>query len=179
MTEPSKKVALVTGGNRGIGKAIALRLAGNGIEVILTYRSNEQEARDVIAEIQGSGGRAAALRLDLSEIERFDLFLDGLNALLRDAFGTDRIDYLVNNAGFGKAIPIDDLTEEDFDAFVDVHFKSVVFLTQKALRRMNDGGGVVFVTAAADRYNVPATSARSWPCCAATKRDGSRASGSR
>jgi NAD(P)-dependent dehydrogenase (short-subunit alcohol dehydrogenase family) len=154
MTEPSKKVALVTGGNRGIGKAIALRLAGNGIEVILTYRSNEQEARDVIAEIQGSGGRAAALRLDLSEIERFDLFLDGLNALLRDAFGTDRLDYLVNNAGFGKAIPIDDLTEEDFDAFVDVHFKSVVFLTQKALRMMNDGGGVVFVTAAADRYNV-------------------------
>ncbi|HEX4347928.1 MAG TPA: SDR family oxidoreductase [Vicinamibacterales bacterium] len=155
MTESTNKSALVTGGNRGIGKAIALKLAGNGVDVILTYRSNEQEARDVVDEIRGSGGRAAALWLDLSEIERFDSFLDDVSALLRDMFGKDRIDYLINNAGFGKAIPIDDLTEKDFDVFVDVHFKGVVFLTQKALRRMNDGGGVVFVTAAADRYNVP------------------------
>lgn len=155
MTEPTNKAALVTGGNRGIGRAIALKLAGNGADVILTYRSNEQEARDVVDEIRDSGGRATALRLDLSEVERFDSFLDDVSALLRDTFGKDRIDYLINSAGFGKAIPINDLTEEDFDAFVDIHFKGVVFLTQKVLRRMNDGGGVVFVTAAADRYNVP------------------------
>jgi NAD(P)-dependent dehydrogenase (short-subunit alcohol dehydrogenase family) len=155
VTEPTNKAALVTGGNRGIGRAIALKLAGNGADVILTYRSNEQEARDVVDEIRDSGGRATALRLDLSEVERFDSFLDDVSALLRDTFGKDRIDYLINSAGFGKAIPINDLTEEDFDAFVDIHFKGVVFLTQKVLRRMNDGGGVVFVTAAADRYNVP------------------------
>ncbi len=149
------KVALVTGGNRGLGKDIALSLARMGMAVALTYNVNRQEADDVVGEIEASGGKALALQFDVSDVASFDAFLERLTAAMRASFGADRIDFLVNNAGIGRAIPIDQLTEHAFDTFSDVHFKGVLFLTQKALRMTNDGGGVVFVTAAADRYNVP------------------------
>ena len=96
------KVALVTGGNRGIGKDIALMLARNGIGVILTYRSNEQEALGVVREIQEAGGRSVALPFDLSAFARFDAFLGDVSERLQETFGQTRLDYLVNNAGFGK-----------------------------------------------------------------------------
>ncbi len=156
---PSKKVALVTGGSRGIGKDIALTLANVGVGIVLTYKSNKTEGDRVAEEIEASGGVALALQLDVATTSSFDAFLDRLKALLLERFGTEKIDFLVNNGGFGKAIPIDSLNESEFDSFVDVHFKGVVFLTQKALKMMNNGGGVVFITAAADRYNVPAYAA--------------------
>ena len=155
----SKKVALVTGGSRGIGKDIALSLAKMGIGIVLTYQSNQTEGHRVAEEIQAFGGAAVALQLNVATTSSFDTFLDQLKALLPEKFGTEKIDFLINNGGFGKGIPIDSLNESEFDSFVDVHFKGVVFLTQKALRMMNDGGGIVFVTAAADRYNVPAYAA--------------------
>ena len=152
----AKKIALVTGGNRGLGKDMALSLARKGMDVVLTFNSNPAEGEAVADQIRGLGGRAAALRFDLTDIAAIDGFIDQVKAVLRDTFGgAERIDFLVNNAGIGRAIPIDHLTEADFDTFANVHFKGVLFLTQKALRMMNDGGGVVFVTAAADRYNVP------------------------
>jgi NAD(P)-dependent dehydrogenase (short-subunit alcohol dehydrogenase family) len=157
MTTGTKKIALVTGGNRGLGKDMALSLARAGLDVVLTFHSNPAEGQAVVDEIRALGGRATALRFDLADIAAVDGFIDRLTAALRDEFGgAERIDFLVNNAGMGRAIPIDQLTEADFDAFANVHFKGVLFLTQKALRMMNDGGGVVFITAAADRYNVPA-----------------------
>ncbi len=122
---------------------------------MLTYQSNKTEGNRVAQEIVASGGVAVALQLDVALSSSFDTFLDQLKAVLSDKFGTETIDFLISNAGSGKAIAIDSLTESDFDSFVDVHFKGVVFLTQKTLRMMNDGGGVVFITAAADRYNVP------------------------
>ncbi|MBU1378328.1 MAG: SDR family oxidoreductase [Alphaproteobacteria bacterium] len=152
----SRKIALVTGGNRGLGKDMALSLARMGMDVVLTFKSNAAEGEAVADEIRALGGRAAALRLDLSDIGALDGFVDRVKATLRDTFdGAQRLDFLVNNAGIGRAIPLDSLTEADFDAFAGVHFKGVLFLTQKTLRLMNDGGGVVFITAAADRYNVP------------------------
>jgi NAD(P)-dependent dehydrogenase (short-subunit alcohol dehydrogenase family) len=150
------KTALVTGGNRGLGKDIALSLARMGVAVVLTFNTNQAEGDEVVEEIRGQGGRAAALRLDLTDIPAIDGFVDRVRSVLRDAFGgAERLDFLVNNAGIGRAIAIDQLTEADFEAFADVHFKGVLFLTQRTLRIMNDGGGVVFITAAADRYNVP------------------------
>lgn len=152
----TRKIALVTGGNRGLGKDMALSLARMGMDVILTFNSNPAEGEAVAAEIRGLGGRAVALRFNLSDIAAIDGFIDQIKTVLREAFdGAERIDFLVNNAGIGKAVAIDALTEADFDTFASVHFKGVLFLTQKALRMMNDGGGVVFITAAADRYNVP------------------------
>ncbi len=120
-----------------------------GIGVVLTYHSNQTEGERVAEQIQASGGAAVALQLDVAVTSSFDTFLDQLKVMLPDKIGTEKMDFLINNAGFGKGIPIDSLTETDFDSFVDVHFKGVVFLTQKALRMMNDGGGVVFITAAA------------------------------
>ena len=152
----TRKIALVTGGNRGLGKDTALSLAAAGMDVVLTFHSNAAEGEAAAAEVRALGARAAALRFDLADIAGIDGFLDRLKAVLHESFGgAGRIDFLVNNAGFGKGIPIDQLTEADFDAFMNVHFKGVVFLTQKSLRMMNDHGGVVFITASADRYNVP------------------------
>lgn len=153
--EAPGKVALVTGGNRGIGKDIAFALARAGTDVVVTYRSNEEEALSVVEDIRRIGRRSAALRLDLGQMVDLDGFIDACGAVLEREFGTNQLDYLVNNAGFGKTIPIEKLTFEDFDSFNDVHFKGVVFLTQKALAMMRDDGGVVFITAASDRYNVP------------------------
>ncbi len=136
----NKKVALVTGGSRGLGKDIALSLARMGVGIVLTYHSNKTEGERVAEEIQASGGKAIALSLDVSITASFDTFFDSLRVVLPEKFGTEKIDFLINNAGFGKAIPIEKLTEPDFDRFVDVHFKGVVFLTQKALAIMNDGG---------------------------------------
>lgn len=155
-SDQTKKIALVTGGNRGLGKDMALSLARAGMDVVLTFNSNRAEGEAVVEEIRALGGRAAALAFDLTDIAAIDGFIDQLTAVLRDSFGgAERIDFLVNNAGVGRSIPIDQLTEADFDLFANVHFKGVLFLTQKALRMTNDGGGVVFITAAADRYNVP------------------------
>jgi NAD(P)-dependent dehydrogenase (short-subunit alcohol dehydrogenase family) len=155
-SDKSRKIALITGGNRGLGKDMALSLAALGMDIVLTFNSNPAEGEAVAGEIHARGGRAAALHLDLSDTPALDGFMERLKAVLGEAFdGAQRLDFLINNAGIGKPIPIDLLTEADFDAFSGVHFKGVLFLTQKVLRIMNDGGGVVFITAAADRYNVP------------------------
>jgi NAD(P)-dependent dehydrogenase (short-subunit alcohol dehydrogenase family) len=150
------KVALVTGGSRGIGRDIALSLASKGIDVVLTYQTRAEAAQQVVAEIERMGSRAAALQLDMSNVASLDPFMEQLDAVLNARWNTRSLDYLVNNAGMGAQVPIADITEEVFDSFLNVHFKGVVFLTQKCLARMNDGGGVVFITAAATRFVVPA-----------------------
>ena len=154
-TNSKSKVAIVTGGNRGLGKDIALSLARRGTDVILTYNTNQQEGEKVVEEITSLGRKAVGLSLDVSKVKSFNEFLGQVRLVLRDNWNTDKVDYLINNAGIGKAIPIKDLTEEDFDTFLNIHFKGVVFLTQKILEMMNDGGGIVFITAAGDRYIVP------------------------
>ena len=136
----SGKVALVTGGGRGLGKAIALSLADMGIGIVLTWHSNGEAADGVVGQIRASGGKAAALQLDVAVTTSFDDFFDRLREVLQREFGATSIDFLINNAGFGQTIPIAELTEADFDRFVNVHFKGVVFLTQKALAMMNDDG---------------------------------------
>src|SRR4051794_20995698 len=94
-----KKIALVTGGSRGLGKNSALSIAAKGIDVILTYHSKKDEALAVVAEIEKLGQRAAALQLDTSDIKSFDGFFGKVTEVLQQKFGTDRFDFLVNNAG--------------------------------------------------------------------------------
>lgn len=151
----TRKIALVTGGSRGIGRDVALSLARSGFGCVLTYLNGKDQADAVIGEIEALGGSAAALPLNLADTSGLPDFRQRLVATLADRFGTDRLDALINNAGFGKTIPIQDLTEVEFDTFVDVHFKGVVFLTRTVLEIMRDDGSVVFITAGADRFNVP------------------------
>ena len=128
---PSKKVALVTGGSRGIGKAIALTLANAGVGIVLTYKSNKTEGDRVAEEIEASGGVALALQLDVATTSSFDTFLDQLKALLLERFGTEKIDFLINNGGFGKAIPISlwSLSLKSYSLLVLLQKRSILWIT--------------------------------------------------
>ncbi len=157
--EKKNKIALVTGGSRGLGKDMALRLAENGLDVILTYNSKADEAQNVVAQIEQGGQKAAALQLNTGELKSFDAFIDQLKKTLIDKFGTDKIDFLVNNAGIGGYKLIEEVTEDFFDELLNIHFKGVYFLTQKTLPLINDGGGIVNVSSGLTRVSLPRSSA--------------------
>src|SRR5882757_2619677 len=146
MKNNNRKIALVTGGSRGLGRDMALRLAEKDIDVIVTYRSQEAEAKKVVAQIEQSGAQAAALELNTGFIKSFDSFSTQLQGLLRDKFKRERLDFLVNNAGQGGYSAISEVTEAFFDDLLNVHFKGVYFLTQKLIPLLNDGGGIVNVS---------------------------------
>jgi len=149
------KIALVTGGSRGLGKDMALALAAKGLDVILTYQTNAEDAAEVVREIEASGKQAAALPLNLLEIKALDGFVASLEQLLADRFEGRKLDFLVNNAGMGATIPMAQATEEQFDDFLNVHFKGVYFLTQKTLPMLNDGGGIVNISTGTTRFSNP------------------------
>ncbi|WP_064197563.1 MULTISPECIES: SDR family NAD(P)-dependent oxidoreductase [Emticicia] len=149
------KIALVTGGSRGLGKDMALSLAKKNIDVILTYNSNQTDAEEVVKAIEDSGQKAVALKLDVGDIKSFDVFLRQVSAVLESKWQTSTFDFLINNAGIGGTIPIANMTEEIFDNFVNIHFKGVYFLTQKSLLMMNDGGGVIFISSGTTRMTIP------------------------
>lgn len=149
------KIALVTGGSRGLGKDMAISLAKKNIDIILTYHSNQTDAEDVVAAIEANGQKAVALKFDVADIKSFGAFLEQVSAVLQSKWQTSTFDFLINNAGIGATIPIADMTEEVFDNFVNIHFKGVYFLTQKSLLMMNDGGGIVFISSGTTRVTIP------------------------
>lgn len=153
MTTP--KIALVTGGSRGLGKNMALSLAAKGIDVLLTYHSRKEEADAVVAEIQTHGRKAAALQLDVAKAEKFDAFLAQVKTTLHDTFQADQLHALVNNAGTGVYAPFAETTEEEFDQMVNIHLKSVFFLTQKALPVLADGGRIIHISSGLARFSMP------------------------
>jgi NAD(P)-dependent dehydrogenase (short-subunit alcohol dehydrogenase family) len=135
------RVALITGGSRGLGKNTALRLAENGADVIITFYQQKEAADAVVNEIEKQYQRkAVALQLDVGDMGTFDNFLGQVSAALASKWNTDRFDMLINNAGFAARMTIDQMTEAAFDSLFNVHFKGVYFLTQKALPVMNDNG---------------------------------------
>jgi NAD(P)-dependent dehydrogenase (short-subunit alcohol dehydrogenase family) len=149
------KIALVTGGSRGLGKDMALALAKKGIDVVLTYRTNKKEAEDVVAEIAQIGRKAMALSLDVGDVKSLDSFVTGLSSVLNTNWGVKTFDFLINNAGVGATIPIPQVTEEAFDNLLNIHFKGAYFLTQKSLALMNDGGAVINISTGTTRFCVP------------------------
>jgi len=154
----TSKIALVTGGSRGLGKNMALNLAKKGINVLLTYHSHQAEAENVVAEITALGQQAVALQLDASDIKTFVGFFDRVQNALRDTFNTDRFDFLVNNAGTGLYAPFAETTEEQFDQALNIHFKGPFFLTQQALPLLNDGGGIINISSGLTRIIYPGSS---------------------
>lgn len=148
------KIAIVTGGNRGLGKSSVLQMAAKGVDVILTYRSNESEAKEVVAALEKMGRKAVALQFDVSKTSTFASFAKSVNDVL-GKWGAKKFDYLVNNAGVGFTSPIVEFTEEKFDELVNIHFKGVFFLTQKLLPLMNDGGRIINLSSGLARFSFP------------------------
>ncbi|MBS1493889.1 MAG: SDR family oxidoreductase [Bacteroidetes bacterium] len=149
------KLALITGGSRGLGKNMALRLAEKGNDVIITYLTKQDEANEVVKEIESMGRKAHALRFDAGDIKSIDNFLTEIKTVLRTKWNTDKFDFLINNAGMGQTIPFLHVTEDDFDRFMNVHFKGVYFLTQKSLGLMNDGGRIINLSSGTTRFANP------------------------
>jgi NAD(P)-dependent dehydrogenase (short-subunit alcohol dehydrogenase family) len=157
--DSKNKIALVTGGSRGLGKNMALSLAKKGISVILTYNNKKDEALSVVAEIEKAGQKAAALQLNTGDVKSFDAFFVRVKTVLKEVFKTDRFDFLVNNAGVGVHGAFAETTEENFDLLMNVHFKGVFFLTQKALPLINDGGRIINLSSGLARFSMPGYSA--------------------
>jgi NAD(P)-dependent dehydrogenase (short-subunit alcohol dehydrogenase family) len=152
-------IALVTGGSRGLGRDMALKLAQQGIDIILTYRRQEAEAAAVVADIEALGCRAVALALNVADASTFASFFTQVAAVLTDTFGTDRFDFLVNNAGTGLRASITETTEAQFDEMVNVHLKGVFFFTQRALPLLRDGGRILNISSSTTRNAFAGVSA--------------------
>lgn len=153
------KIALVTGGSRGLGKNAALSIARKGIDVIITYNNRKEDAESVVNEIKSLGRNAAALQLNTGVVKSFDPFSQQLSAILKERWNRDTFDFLVNNAGIDSTGLIAMTTEEQFDALCNVHFKGVYFLTQKLLTLLADGGGIVNLSTGLARFSFPGYSA--------------------
>jgi len=152
------KIALVTGGSRGLGKNMAIALAKKGVDIILTYNTNKEAADEVVSEIRSLGRDAFALQLDTSNIKQLDNFIKDLTTLLREKMGSATFDFLINNAGKALYAPVGDVTEEQMDAIYNIHYKAIFFLTQKALPILNDGGGIVNISSGLTRITMPGSS---------------------
>ena len=154
----SSRIALVTGGSRGLGRNTAISLARRGVASIITYHSNRAEADKVVAEIAALGASAIALQLDVGDTAQFDAFVQSVRAALAQ-LGATHLDYLVNNAGTGLRKSFEQTTEPEFDTLYRVHFKGVFFLTQKLLPLLRDGGRIVNISSGLARFSLPGSSA--------------------
>jgi len=151
----STSIALITGGSRGLGKSTALKLAEQGVDVVLTYRSNTSEATKVVAQIEQMGRRAVALPLDVGDSKSFRDFAAVLTRTLAQTWQREQFDHLINNAGVGVHASFAETTEAQFDELVNVHFKGTFFLTQALLPLLADGGRIVNISSGLARFALP------------------------
>lgn len=154
MTTPSP-IALITGGNRGLGRNAALALARQGVDVILTYRSHADEGVAVVTEIEALGRRATALRLDVTATGQFPTFADAVRAALATHWQREHFNFLINNAGLGVNTPFADTTPAQFDQMMAMHLKGPFFLTQTLLPLLADGGRILNVSSGLTRFALP------------------------
>jgi len=151
----ANKIAIVTGGSGGLGKNMALSLAKNGIDVIITYQSQKDAANEVVNQVENEGGNGVALHFDSSIISSINDFVKDIKGVLKTKWNCTSFDFLINNAGIGATIPYMQATESEFDRFMNIHFKSVYFLTQQLIPLMNDGGSIVNISTGTTRFANP------------------------
>ncbi|HHB6857863.1 TPA: SDR family NAD(P)-dependent oxidoreductase [Klebsiella pneumoniae] len=151
----TQRIALVTGGSRGLGKNAALKLAAKGTDILLTYHSNRQAALDVVAEIEKKGVKAAALALNAGDSTTFDAFASEVAQVLAQKWGRTTFDYLLNNAGIGLNAPFAETSEAQFDELMNIQFKGPFFLTQRLLPLLQDGGRILNVSSGLARFALP------------------------
>ncbi len=154
------KIALVTGGSRGLGKEMAINLAKKGLNVVLTYHANKTAAEKVVSEIQKTGQTAFALPLDVSDHSQYEPFFnEKLSPVLKEKFNTSKFDFLINNAGTGVYEPFETTTLDNFKDMVHIHLMASYFITQNALSHLNDGGGIINISSGLTRFTLPGYSA--------------------
>jgi NAD(P)-dependent dehydrogenase (short-subunit alcohol dehydrogenase family) len=151
----NSKIALVTGGSRGIGRNSAIALSKKGIDVIITYNSQKEKADLVAKEIEANGAKAVTMQLDVSDVSSFDFFASKLSDVLKKNWNQEHFDFLINNAGVSNHTSILDTTEEQFDNLMNIHFKGVFFLTQKLIPFIADKGGIVNTSTGLTRFTIP------------------------
>ena len=151
----SRKIALITGASRGLGRHTALALAARGMDVILTYRDNAEQARAVVRDIQALGGQAAALALDVADSRQFAGFARQVAQTLRQHWQREQLDCLVNNAGIGIHASFADTSEAQFDQLMNIHLKGPFFLTQALLPLLADGGRILNISSGLTRFSQP------------------------
>lgn len=149
------KIALITGGSRGLGKSMALQLANSSHDVIITYNSQKDLAEEVIKDIEAAGRKAVALQYDSSDYKSLDDFVKRFTEGLQNKWNINSFDFLINNAGIGATIPFAQVTESDFDKFMNIHFKSIYFLSQRLLPLMNNNGRIINISTGTTRFCVP------------------------
>lgn len=151
----TNQIALITGASRGLGRNMALHLAKRGVHIIGTYRSGAVEAEAVRQEIEAMGGKVAMLALDVTNTESFPTFAEQMSETLKTVFNRERFDLLVNNAGNGLFANFADATEAQFDSLATTHLRGPVFLTQKLLPLIEDGGRILNVSSGFVRFTLP------------------------
>lgn len=154
MTTTAQKIALITGGSRGLGRNTVLSLSKRGVHSIFTYHSAGDEAEKVSELARLNGVKAIGLKLDTGNSSSFDGFVEQVQSALKE-IGAERLDYLVNNAGISHHNSIVKTTEDELDLLYNVHFKGVFFLTQKLLPLLNDGGSIVNISSGLTRISIP------------------------
>jgi 3-oxoacyl-[acyl-carrier protein] reductase len=139
MSDLSNKIALVTGGSRGIGAGIAKRLAADGASVAITYTKGAEAAASVVKEIERAGGRAIAIQADATDAKAV------VDAVAKTVATYGRLDVFVNNAGTAIPKPFLETTLEELDRVIELNFRGALIATQAALRRMEDGGRIIMI----------------------------------
>lgn len=155
------KIALITGGSRGLGRNAALHLARKGVGLLITYKSNAEEADDVLVEAKKEGVAAATLSLDVTDFKSFADFARQVGATLNEDFGVERFDYLVNNAGEGAYANFAETTADELDEMYDQHVKGPFLLTQALLPLLSNGGRILNVSSGLTRMTIPGYAAYS------------------
>lgn len=155
MSKLTGKTALVTGASRGIGRAIALRLAEEGAIVGIHYGKNREAGEDVVHEIERKGGTAFTVGAAFGTSNAVEHLFESLDTRLKQLTGDDHFDILVNNAGIALAAPIEETTEQAFDEIMEINVKTPFFLIQHALPRLRDGGRIINLSSATTRISLP------------------------
>jgi NAD(P)-dependent dehydrogenase (short-subunit alcohol dehydrogenase family) len=155
------KVAVVTGASRGIGRAIALRLARDGALVAVNYLKNHESAAAVVREVESTGGKAFAMHGDVGSVQGIGQFFDSLDAELIKRQGSNQFDILVNNAGIGRQATVEATSEAIFDELMAVNVRGPFFVTRQAIPRLREGGRIINLSSALSRHPYPQMAAYS------------------
>lgn len=155
----STKTAIITGGSRGLGRDMAINLARSGVNIIFSYHSNTKKAKEVISEIEELGQSAVAFSYNANSYKSSQEFINKAIDYLNAQNGNSKFDFLINNAGTGAFNLVSDTTEIQFDEMMNIHLKSVYFLTQFALPHINEGGRIINISSGLARFSLPGMSA--------------------